>query len=110
MSAVSNRLTPLSMQISISFFASSTPVSPQARKNSLPPPKVPAPKLRTGTFRPEWPSCLYSICDLSMLHRGGSLRQKIPAVGVYSDRSMRRPPDPQLLGFREACDRPISDL
>src|ERR1700744_5641001 len=61
------RLTPLSRQISISLLASSTPVSPQARKNSLPPPNVPAPKLRTGTFKPEWPSCLYSIWALSTI-------------------------------------------
>ena len=37
---------PASRQTSTSLVASSTPLSPQARKNSLPPPNVPAPKLR----------------------------------------------------------------
>jgi|SRR5580704_22928 hypothetical protein len=32
---------------------SATSLLPQALKNSVPPPKVPAPKLRTGTWRPE---------------------------------------------------------
>src|SRR5262245_26384644 len=59
--AVSKRLTPASRQMSINRFASATSVLPQARKNSFPPPKVATPKLRTGTFNPEPPSCLYSI-------------------------------------------------
>jgi len=36
--------------------ASATSLLPQALKNSVAPPKVPAPQLRTGTRRPEWPS------------------------------------------------------
>src|SRR5271154_661969 len=43
--------------------ASATSLAPQALKNSLPPPNVPAPKLSTGTCRPEWPSCLNSMVD-----------------------------------------------
>src|SRR5882724_11593155 len=53
-------LTPASKQVSISRRASCTSVLPQARKNSLPPPKVAVPKLSEGTFKPEPPSCLYS--------------------------------------------------
>src|SRR3954447_16303323 len=68
-SAVSNRLMPDSRQTSTKRVASGTSVVPQARKNSVPPPNVAVPKLRTGTFRPEYPSCRYSIavCDDSLL-------------------------------------------
>src|SRR5580692_1175147 len=48
---------------STSRVASATSLAPQALKNALPPPNVPAPKLRTGTCRPEWPSCLNSMED-----------------------------------------------
>src|SRR5271168_4374601 len=61
MSAVSNRLTPASRQISTSRVASATSLAPHALKNSLPPPKVPVPKLNTGTLRPEPPRIRYSI-------------------------------------------------
>src|SRR5277367_2131287 len=43
--------------------ASATSVAPQARKNSLPPPNVPVPKLSTGTFNPERPSVRNSIIN-----------------------------------------------
>lgn len=55
MSALSNMFTPASMQMSISVRASATSVLPQALKNSPLPPKVPVPKLSTGTLRPDLP-------------------------------------------------------
>ena len=39
---------PASRQMSTSRVASATSLAPQALKNSLPPPNVPVPKLRTG--------------------------------------------------------------
>src|SRR5580765_703528 len=60
-SAVSNMLTPASRQMSTRRVASLTSVAPHALKNSLPPPKVPVPKLRTGTLKPESPSRRNSI-------------------------------------------------
>ena len=63
MSAVSNMFTPASRQMSTSRVASATPVSPQALKNSLLPPKVPVPKLRTGNRESGSPSCRYSIAN-----------------------------------------------
>src|SRR5258708_24576881 len=47
--------------MSIRRFASLTVVSPHARKNSVPPPKRPVPRLSSQTFSPEYPSCRYSI-------------------------------------------------
>src|SRR5579864_1931757 len=61
MSAVSSMFSPASRQISTSRVASATSLDPQALKNSFPPPNVPVPKLRTGTFNPEPPNCRYSI-------------------------------------------------
>src|ERR1700753_1683358 len=52
---------PASRQISTIFFPSATSVLPHARKNSLAPPKVAAPKLRTETLRPEPPRRRYSM-------------------------------------------------
>src|SRR5580692_13194970 len=63
MSAVSNKLTPASKQTPTILLASSTSISPHALKNSVVPPKVPAPKLRAETFSPEFPSVLYSTPD-----------------------------------------------
>src|ERR1039457_4181475 len=60
-SAESNMLSPASRQMSTRRVASRASVLPQALKSSPAPPKVPVPKLSTGTFRPEPPSCLYSI-------------------------------------------------
>lgn len=57
----SKRLTPASRQMSTRRVASPTSLAPQALKNSLPPPNVPAPKLSTGTCWPERPSCLNSM-------------------------------------------------
>src|SRR5271170_217050 len=54
-------LTPASRQMSTRRVASGTPEFPQARKNSFEPPKVPVPRLRTGTFRPERPRIRNSI-------------------------------------------------
>src|SRR5271154_6028254 len=67
MSAESNMVRPASRQISTSRVASATSLAPHALKNSLPPPKVPVPRLSTGTLKPEPPSCLYSICSSSGL-------------------------------------------
>src|SRR5579862_5997370 len=78
MSAVSKRLTPASRQMSTRRVASATSLAPQALKNSLPPPNVPAPKLRTGTCRPERPSCLNSMvagwmfCEMRWIHASGA--------------------------------------
>src|SRR5450432_247678 len=59
-------LSPASRQMSTRRVASATSVVPQARKRSPLPPKVPVPKLSAGTFKPEPPSCLYSIGCLSV--------------------------------------------
>src|SRR4051794_1334472 len=67
MSAESNMVRPASRQMSTSRVASATSLAPHALNSSPPPPKVPVPKLRTGTFRPEPPSCLYSIATPSLL-------------------------------------------
>src|SRR5579864_1397306 len=72
MSAVSKRLTPASKQMSTSRVASATSLAPQALKNSVPPPNVPVPKLRTGTFNPDLPSCRNSIARID-----ASLRKTI---------------------------------
>src|ERR1700754_593481 len=61
MSAVSKRLIPASVQMPMSFLASATSVSPHALKNSVPPPKVAAPKQRLETFKPELPKSRYSM-------------------------------------------------
>src|SRR5215510_1257105 len=61
MSAVSKMLTPASRQRPMRRLASSTPVDPQALKNSVPPPNVPVPKQNAETLSPESPSSLYSI-------------------------------------------------
>src|SRR5580692_6107222 len=67
MSAESNMVRPASRQTSTSRVASATSLAPQALKNSLPPPKVPVPKLKTGILSPEAPSCLNSIRLCSLL-------------------------------------------
>src|SRR3954451_14839650 len=54
-------LIPASRQMSISRVASATSLLPQALNSSPWPPKVPVPKVRTGTLSPEPPSCRYSI-------------------------------------------------
>src|SRR5215831_7633383 len=70
MSAVSKTLMPESRHKLMRRLASSTPVEPQALKNSLPPPKVPVPKHNAETLSPESPSILYSIkCLLSLSTR-----------------------------------------
>src|SRR3990170_6735998 len=61
MSAVSNMETPASRQTSSRRRASAVSVAPQAA-NSLPlPPKVPVPKLNTGTLNPDAPRRRYSM-------------------------------------------------
>src|ERR1700693_3267455 len=47
---------PASRQISTRRRASTASLTPQAWKNSPFPPNVPAPKLRTGTLKPDAPS------------------------------------------------------
>src|SRR5271165_4144842 len=54
---------PASSEMSTSLVASSTSVTPQALKNSLLPPKVPVPRQRAGTLKPEPPSCLNSTMN-----------------------------------------------
>src|SRR5262245_51467986 len=54
-------LRPASRQMSISRVAPFASVEPQARKNSVPPPNVPVPRLSTGTLNPDPPSSLYSM-------------------------------------------------
>src|SRR5262245_7835719 len=69
MSAESNMVRPASRQTSTRRVASRTSLSPQALKNSLPPPNVPVPRLSTGTLKPEPPSRLDSIA-VSPVRRG----------------------------------------
>src|ERR1039457_1397380 len=64
MSAVSNILIPASRQISTRRRASAASLAPQAWKNSPFPPNVPAPKLRTGTLKPDAPSLRNSTLSL----------------------------------------------
>src|SRR3954471_23195791 len=61
MSAESNMVNPASRHRSTSRFAPAASVSPHVLKNSVPPPKVPVPKLNAGTLSPERPSCRNSI-------------------------------------------------
>src|ERR1035441_2179524 len=62
-SAVSNRFTPASMQISMKRRASSTCTSPMAAKRPSPP-RVIVPKLSAETSRPLAPRNRYSIVGL----------------------------------------------
>src|SRR6187549_3494772 len=55
---------PASRQMSTRRVASLTSLEPQALKNSLPPPKVPVPKVSAGTMKPEAPSLRYSMSVL----------------------------------------------
>src|SRR5882672_3207070 len=64
---------PASRQMSTSRVASATSLAPQDLKNSLPPPKVPVPRLNAGTLNPEPPSCLYSIDRSSMRPNGRNM-------------------------------------
>src|SRR4051794_7482399 len=81
MSAESNIVRPASRQTSTRRVASATSLAPHALKNLVPPPKVPVPKLRAGTFSPEPPSCRYSIAALLM-----SLLVHTPRCSVRSHR------------------------
>src|SRR6187401_3380774 len=53
--------TPASRQMSTRRVAPSACVEPHALKKSLPPPNVAVPRLRTGTFSPDPPSCRNSM-------------------------------------------------
>jgi len=55
------KLTPASRHTSIRRVASSTSVSPHARKNSFPPSNVPVPRQRAGTVSPLFPDGLNSM-------------------------------------------------
>src|SRR5258706_15324997 len=72
---------PASKQISTRRLASATSVVPQARQNSLPPPKVPVPKLRIGTLSPEPPSCL---CSMLFLFNKVACRTQLPLPQINS--------------------------
>src|SRR5437764_5500607 len=61
MFALSKIVRPASRQTSTRRVASAAPTVPQCLKNSLPPPNVPVPSVRTGTAKPDPPSCLYSM-------------------------------------------------
>src|SRR5215475_15335222 len=74
MSAVSNKLTPASRQMSMRRVASATSLDPHALKKSVPPPNVPVPKLKTGTFNPDLPSCRYSMSAINVVHPAGGIR------------------------------------
>src|SRR3569623_3216002 len=63
-SAVAKKVMPTSRHMSTMRLAWATSVLPHLLKNSPLPPKVPVPKLSTGTLRPERPSCRYSIAVL----------------------------------------------
>ena len=67
MSALSNMVRPASRQMSTRRVASATSVLPQAPNSSPLPPKVPVPKLRTGTLKPELPRKRYSIAVIPYL-------------------------------------------
>src|SRR5215470_7827145 len=74
---------PASRQTSTRRVASATSLAPHALKNSLPPPKVPVPRLSTGTLKPDPPSRLYSIRLLLLevgARQGGNrvVRRSIP--------------------------------
>src|SRR5262245_52881330 len=89
MSAVSNMVRPASRQMSTSRVTSATSLEPHALKKSLPPPKVPVPKLRTGTLNPEPPSCLYSIFTPPRMHllafREDFLQRHFPLSNAQAD-------------------------
>src|ERR1700757_4052244 len=71
---------PASRQSPTILVASWVSVAPHARKNSLPPPKVPVPKLRADTLSPEEPSCLYSILSLMQMCPSLVLRDAVVAL------------------------------
>src|SRR6185437_389352 len=89
MSAESNMVSPASKQTSTSRVASATLLAPHALKNSFPPPKVPVPRLSTGTLRPEPPSCLYSMPASPL---GGMIKDRtiIPFVLAEGTEDSRR--------------------
>src|SRR4051794_25732659 len=67
--------------MSTSRVASATSLAPHALKNSLPPPKVPVPKLSTGTLNPDPPSCRYSMKEDSR-DAERSIQPKGPSGGA----------------------------
>src|SRR3954468_20131339 len=91
MSAESNRLSPPSRHTSTRRVASATSLAPQALKNSLPPPKVPVPRLSTGTLNPEPPSCLYSIESSAPLESIGPVDWRT-RVGDVAVGTVEQPP------------------
>src|SRR5262245_6910429 len=88
MFAESNIVRPASRQMSTRRLAPSTLLAPHALKNSLlPPPNVPVPRLSTGTFSPDAPSCLCSITRLG----AGSWELGVDlCLFVYGDRLVFR--------------------
>src|SRR5262245_15682436 len=85
-------VSPASRQTSTSRVASWAPVLPHDWKNSLPPPKVPVPRLRTGTLNPERPSSLYSTPFLpdSPGEVGGDLAGRLRRDAVGGARPRRQ--------------------
>ncbi len=80
MSALSNIVTPASRQISTNRRASATSVVPHALKNSPLPPKVPVPKLSTGTVKPDAPKRRYSIANILSVDGGTGRKRPQPQV------------------------------
>src|ERR1039458_1362890 len=76
-SAESNIVRPASRQMSTRRVASATSVVPQALKNSSPPPKVPVPRLSTGTLNPEPPNCRNSMVTFLFFYDHNSGRNRI---------------------------------
>src|SRR5580658_3961787 len=79
---------PASKQISMRRRASATSVSPQALKNSFPPPKVPVPKQSTETLRPEPPGKRQSMVA-RMLKVGVEMQELIQKGGRDFDSKQR---------------------
>src|SRR3954470_10196063 len=78
--------------------APSASVEPQAAKKALPPPKVPVPRLRAGTMKPEAPS---RRCSMGISLRVGS-------GAFFATRGAGDTPDPDIefTGRRTgACQR-----
>src|SRR5215475_13973011 len=84
-------LTPASKQRPMRRLASSTPVDPQALKNSVPPPKVPVPKHSAETLSPESPSSLYSIEYLLSIFASPLALARCGAGRRFSSSPGRRP-------------------
>src|SRR5690606_18342498 len=98
------KLIPRSRHRSMSRAASMPSVFPQRPKNSFVPPKVPVPKLRMGTCRPEFPNFLYSIYLRFTLNPGqvGRIRPRSKIPWADTGSRPRRAPAIEGTKFRKA--------